>query len=330
MKGLNLRSFRHDLHKTKFDHDDPVAAINWETRLDPFMHELGQIYNLPFDFKNTYRQLSLESLANFSFDEFCKLVHSSEFMMSNCVESLFKTKAQYEIVRKIRSSLWRWGCNRGTWNEIVDAYDNIRNFSLGDLDNFEVRLDYSTSYNECGWSKYARIFIDGVFAFYLYHKNQHVLTIGFSIAGDRKVLIQQVQSPQQKNNRGLYKLPRNRMEFVIGLFAKNFPGYKLYSIEGGSLIENIINNYQKVVQGIKDSFVYCLKHSPSESNLQRLSSDQRVYEQKIADLKGRMPKISEFYSDVGKFKLGAKPLVINKLRHRPVLKTVRKQASLFS
>src|SRR5581483_4269851 len=127
------------------------------------------------------------------------------------------------------------------WNEVVDAYNALRSFSVMPEKGFELLLDHSTYYNEYGWSHYNRLYLDGVFGYLLLYKGEHVLTIGFSIMGGKRLLIQQVQAPARKGNRALYRLPHNRVEFVIELFERHFEGYELSLVTGESLVEKTLS-----------------------------------------------------------------------------------------
>jgi hypothetical protein len=205
MKGIHLRSLSGELHSVKKKHEkNPVLAIQGvPEKLGHWYEELRENWS-DFTFIKQYHDLSLGQLRGFSFDELCKLDYSSTFMMDESVRKLFETDVRYEVVRKIRSSMWRWGMGRGTWSEMVDTYNNIRNFTFLDDPDFEIRLDYTTGRNECGFSKFTRTYLDGVFGLLVYFKNKHVLTIGFSVTEKKQVLIQQIQSKNRKGNRYLY------------------------------------------------------------------------------------------------------------------------------
>jgi hypothetical protein len=182
-------------------------------------------------FLSVYRHLPAEAFSRLTFDQICKLRHSSDTMMDNSVEEMFKKDPRYLVIQKIRSSLWRWGSSRGAWNEIVDAYDGLRRFDLG-LKGFDIVLDHTTGHNERGYSEHARTFLDGVFGFMVRHNGQHVMMIGFSFAGDGRLLLQQVQSVRQKGNRWLYEFPQRRVEFVIDSLRAAFPEHRVLVVDG--------------------------------------------------------------------------------------------------
>ncbi len=316
MKGLELQLFKLDLHKVEPDSKKPAETIDWSPKIEPFTNQMARIYTMPFDFEKEYHRLYPEFLVNFSFDELCKLKYSTIIYMDQ-LKHLFEKEPQYEIFEKIKSSMWRWGCGSGTWNEIVDAYDNIRHFSLGNLPDFEIRLVYTTGCNERGWAKDVDIYLDGVFGFLLYHKGKHVLTIGFSIMEERRLLIQQVQSSQRTGNRSLFKLPSNRMEFVIDLFTKNFPGYELYVIDGNFFAEKYLSGYRERLENNKKKLVTKASHY-SESYLETIEEECSKLEAQIANIESRKSKIVEFYRNTGRFKLGRKILSPLSIKHRPV------------
>ena len=320
MKGLCLRSLKLDLCKIDPDFDDPVSTIvDWKEKLGSWADKLAEWIGCESDLVKKYHRWPLDAFAGFSFDELCKFKYSTIFTMGHGVDELFETRAQYEIVRKIKNSMWRWGSSAGTWNEVVDAYDNLRHFMFLDDRNFELRLDYSTYVNQCGYAKYSRIYIDGVFAFLVYYKRKHVMTLGFSILDGRRVLIQQVQSSTCFGNRYLFKLPENRLEFVVDLFRKNFPGYGLYVVDGGSLVEKTLSQYREGyarVQGIYAQI--CEDPECSKKYLGDLSTEKEMFWKKITHLYSDKERLKAFYGNTGRYTLGSVPITIFDLSHYPV------------
>lgn len=328
MKGLHLRSLTGELHAVEPEHNvKPVLSIQEvDTKLGAWQGYLYERWGDHFSFLNEYHRLPLKALGGFSFDELCKLKYSTDIMMDESVNKLFETCPRHEVVRKITSSMWRWGFTRGTWNGLVATYDNIRNFTFLDDPNFEIRLDHTTYYNECGWSKYKRIFLDGVFAFLVYYKGTHVLTIGFSIPEDNKLLIQQVQSAKRAGNRFLYRLPANRIEFVIELFQKNFPGYCIRVVDGASLAKKTLESYASGVHVLQercdryrkeletDKADACIKEWLRTSELEKTE-----LKSKIAQLKADKSRLASFYGNAGRFALGPAANQINGLNHCDVL-----------
>lgn len=318
MKGLDLNTFKFNLTRLKHDSVNPSQGIKWRAKLAPFMNHLSHYYRMPFDFQDHYWDLRFEHFANFTFDEICRIKHSRAICMHDSVEKLFDKEPQYAIIGKIKGSMWRWGLNEGSWNEIVDAYNGIRNFSLGDFPGFEIRLDYTTGRNERGYSTFARLFLDGVFAYLLYYKGQHVLTIGFSITAGRKILIQQVQSAMRAKNRSLYKLPSNRLEFVLELFSRNFPNHELFVVDGKSLTAKIKSNYENRLSDNHKT----LSEKPirlEEKTLSRIREECQILKDKILHLESRQKDIAKFYRNTGKFRLGRESLIMNKTKHQPAV-----------
>src|SRR3546814_1923886 len=63
--------------------------------------------------------------------------------------------------------------------------------------------------------KHSRTPLDGVFAYLVQYKGEHVMTLGFSLINDRQILLQQVQLKNRTGNRWLFRFPENRLEFII-------------------------------------------------------------------------------------------------------------------
>ncbi len=324
MKGVELRTLTETLHPVEARYiEKPCHTISKEriaecvpiAELEYFTQNL-----VTTNFFKEYHRYPLRMLEKFTFDELCKLRYSSSIMMHDSVRKLFKTDAQYEVVRKISSSMWRWGMNSGIWNEVVTAYNNLRGFTIN-LPDFEIRLDYTTWYNECGYSKYSCTFLDGVFAYLVYYKQKHVMTIGFSIIGGKGVLIQQAQSTQRKGNRFLYKLPTNRMEFVVDLFMQHFPDYKLYMVDGSELADQSLNSYRRELSRLTEwvKTHRDLYNDPDSKyfdreSLKRHQDEQEEYRKCIRHLEGDRSRLKSFYRNVGKYHLST-TINVNGLTH---------------
>src|SRR3546814_4012996 len=82
--------------------------------------------------------------------------------------------------------------------------------------------------------KHSRTPLDGVFAYLVQYKGEHVMTLGFSIINDRQILLQQVQLKNRTGNRWLFRFPENRLEFIIDKFRSAFRGYRIHIVDGKS------------------------------------------------------------------------------------------------
>lgn len=310
MKGLSLRSLSGELHRVAPEFElEPVMAIQEvERKLGAWGHRFQEEFEREFSLPVDGHRLPLQAFEGFSFDELCKIRYSSGTMMDSSVDNLFQKNARYEVVRKIQNSMWRWDISKGTWNEIVDAYNCIRNFSLN-LEGFEIRLDHATYFNEYGSAKYSRVFLDGTFAYLIYYKRRHVLTVGFSLLSNRRLLIQQVQSATQTGNRGLYKLPSNRLEFFIEQFAAQFPGYSLAIIDGKCLVEKTLADYKRSLERIK-----------RREGISSTGLDAMKFQKKVRHLKDDSNRLIGFYSNTGRF-LRCEPFTKLGLRHHHLVAT---------
>lgn len=312
----------HKAHK-------PVETIkDTDGKLGAHRRAILEDYFDQFDFMRDCYKLNLPALAGFSFDELCKLKYSTIFCMHKSVVDLFEASPPHELVRKIQNSMWRWSYSRGTWNEVVDAYEHIRSFAFSGGADFQIRLDHTTYHNQFGYSKYARIFVDGVFAFLAYYRGEHVMTIGFSLLSGKRLLIQQVQSAKARGNRYLFRLPRNRVEFVIGLFAQNFPGYRLFMVDGGMLAEKTLRDYREGLRSARESakrergFAEKARDDEAKSSCERYAKrkeeDALILADKIAHLEHDRSRLAAFYRETGRFALSPKTEVVFGLAHYQV------------
>ncbi|MES2966536.1 MAG: hypothetical protein V4668_01965 [Patescibacteria group bacterium] len=322
MKGLHIKSLSKKLNKVNNEcAANPAITIeNVTEKLARLASNINSHFH-SFNFLDDYRKLPLYACKDFTFEDVCKMRFSTTIMMDSSVEKLFDTIPNHEVVRKIQSSWWRWGVGKGTWNELVDVYNGIRSFSLGLPPEFELRLDYTTGYNQFGYSKYARTFIDGVFAFLVYHRQKHVMTVSFSVMENRRLLIQQVQLTNPSGNRWLYQLPTARLEFIITAFERSFPNYTLYMIDGASLVNKTLADYQSCINRVQDWLERnevvpegITSATRRHDKLNELAEVTDGYEH----LKDDLPRIAQLYAQCGKYAL-SKQLVVNQMIHRELV-----------
>ena len=255
--GVPLCTYKERIHHVPEGVLPSRTIDDYLARLAPFHAEMEVVarqYDVFDPFKHCSR-LPQEFYERCTFEELCKIYGSSIFQLTRPQYELFQNDPEYSLVRKIASSLWRWGCGcrEDEWNTIVDTHNGIRNFSFG-LPEFEVTLTYTTGYNECGSSEHdRRIFLDGVFGFMVHYRGLHVMTIGFSIAQGRRLLLTQVQMKTEKGNRFLYKLPMPYVEYAIMLMEKFFPTLTLYLVDGDSVVAKYLPQYETSLKFLFES-----------------------------------------------------------------------------
>lgn len=202
-----------------------------------------------FDWDKMKSSLNKEYFSEFNFDELAKVWYSSSVMLR--ISEIFRASCDgspapsHWLVGKIVSSMWRWGCDHEQWNDVVDFYDAIRRFDFG-LPDFDVVLDHTTWCNDRGWSEYSRTYLDGALAYLIRYKGEHVLTLGFSVSGRKRVLVSQCQLKRKKGNRWLYKLPSNHLDYALARLAAAFPysdQFGLYLTDGVSIAKRTATNY---------------------------------------------------------------------------------------
>lgn len=333
MNGIELSSLTEDLHKVSLGNNQTpgVEIVDAEKRLSDWIKSIGESkYYEDDNLLDIVHRLPSKAFGEFTFDELCKFKHSlhdSCTSMSSSVEELFNDIPQYEVIRKINSSMWRWGYEVGTWNEVVDTYDSLRNFSLNFGPDFDIRLDYTTWYNQYGRSKYSRTYLDGIFAFLVYYKKKHVMTIGFSVIKGKRLLLQQVQLVKRFGNRFLYKLPKNYLEFVLDQFKTHFPHHQLFIVDGCSLIRKTIIGYMIPLKRERRKcaeYLECIiKAKDTESRklfiglYDRCLTVSHALEEDVVHLIRDRSRIKSFYNNVGKFTLGY-PMHVSGLKHHQI------------
>lgn len=250
MIGIPLSTYKGILRHIPPGVRPTRTIIDYEKRLLPFAGEINECASRypsgifdPYYHCNAFPQ---EFYRLCTFEELSKIYVSSpcRFPAPQC--KLFDEDFQYRIVEKIRSSIWRWGGGdvAEEWNTLVHAYDGIRNFSF-ELPEFVVTLNYTRGCNPRGWSELdAGLYLDGAFGFMIHYRGIHVMTIGFAFARGQKLLITQVQLRKPKGNRFLYKLPMGRVAYIIALMKRYFSNFRIYLVDGGSLLRDYISQYE--------------------------------------------------------------------------------------
>ena len=100
-------------------------------------------------------QMSMRKMVQgFSASEICMMEHSSFFLKSNEFELALRSEIAPLIVERIRLSAWHNHASILGWDEMVQVYNSLRQFSVG-LESFTAAFDHTRSCNpkgSCGLS----------------------------------------------------------------------------------------------------------------------------------------------------------------------------------
>ena len=241
-----------------------------------------------------------------------KAMHSVHYCIDGNVEREICQDPGFDLVRKIRNSIWQWGFSRAKWNEIVDAWNGIRSFDLG-VPGFETTLDYTTGYNEMGWSRDARTYLDGIFGLLVHWKGEHVLTIGFSFAGNRRLLLQQVQAVRPTGNRWMFRLPANRMGFIVDRLMAAFPRHGVLVGDGADYTGRSLESYKDGLTTLLERYERSKERAPKDAAelLERIEALRG----KITRLEADRPRIIAAYRDLGRYTLTDDVFSTRSMRH---------------
>lgn len=194
-------------------------------------------------------------LKYFTFEDIVRAIYVDSYFFDDTVRREIKKNPQFRIFQKIKTSFWRWGQNAdaSTWNTAVSMYEDLVSFSIDEKD-FAVTLDWTTGNNEKGGAESQRIFLDGVFGYYVHYKGEHVMTIGFSCTDKGELLVHQIQLVKSKGNRFLYKLPMHYFNWSMLHIQKHFRNRHVYFVDGESLANSIVNSYQSGVERYREMY----------------------------------------------------------------------------
>lgn len=305
MEGVPLTTYVACLTKVPVHlNQNPVRAFDVLGRMGPHVRAYYRARFGDGDAHGQLHDLPAKAFARLDADAVAKALHSVRCAMPSDAERVLKANPTVALAMKIRSSMWRWGLRRAAWNEIVDAYDGMRSFDAG-VPGLEVTLDHTTWLNPNGWSEHSRTFLDGVFGFLLHWKGKHVMTIGFSISGGRRLLLQQVQLTERAGNRWLFKLPTGRLEFVIDRLRAAFPRHRIHVACGEDIVDRNLESYRRGVAARRTSIERSQVRPAAETKQTTLEHAEAVAKieelhAKISHLEADRPRLAAFYRDAGR------------------------------
>lgn len=293
-----------------------LADILTPKQLDA-LHAYSQAYFGTTDIPSILHNLPAAFYGRLSANHAAQAMLSVRYSIGCDAEREIEKDPVLRVVRKISSSQWRWGHADRDWNDIVSAYRGIAAFDLG-IDGFEVRLDHTTGYNEKGRSEHAGIFLDGVFGFLVHWKGKHVMTIGFSISKGR-VLLQQVQAVSRTGNRWMFRMPANRMEFVIDRLSAAFPDREILIGDGSDYAGRSLSEYRSGLEDVEGDLASIRKRiaegrGDSDGELARREEQRAKLSEKIEGLRSDMARIDALYRETGRWTRG-KVFKANGMRH---------------
>lgn len=313
MIGMPLNTYRETLRKVPVHLSlRPSAACKAAERIGPHAQAyIEAYYGTDCKFDEISHRLPLRAFSRLSFDEKAKVRFSSKYAISSKEEDEYNQDPSQELLYKIKSSMWRWGYSKPHWNQMVDAYEAIRSFDLG-IPGLDVTLDHTQWFHHKGPAKYSESYLDGVFAYLVHYKGEHVMTIGFSIMGARRLLLQQVQLTKRTGNRWLFRMPANRIEHIIGRLMAAFPRHTIMIADGGDIAEKNLREYRsgrtKAVEDEKRYKERLKKAVGARDDLLKYIAKARAkaieMREKIAHLEADKPRLASFYADTGRYRRG--------------------------
>jgi hypothetical protein len=332
MKGFPLSYYPEGLAEIAPNANSAWTVRDLKKKLEPYRKYVEAWRDWPSsrqDFIDLCGELPRQCLLGLSFEDLTKIYWSRFIKMEHSVCKMFEQRAEYELVRKLNNSMWHWGCGCGGrsgkgWNTMVRAYHAIRQFDFG-LSGFTARLDYTTHCNPVGYTKCSRSYLDGVFGFLVYHGDVHVLTIGFSVASDDRLLVTQVQLAKQKGNRFLYKLPHDYVDHVLIQLSLAFRNFEIFLIDGESLGDNLLEQYRNGLRESRHELRKLRKYPESDTKeqLRRITrAIERYRECKKNTILCRVAgiRMERIYSGLRVHKkVLDRPLVMRKLLFHPVI-----------
>lgn len=285
--GIDLATYATELSHVAPEHDQkPVRSFDVASLLGDRVYDYLDAFFQSRDLEKVGNGLPARGFAGLNLDQAAKTIASFDHEQEAPLIDEMHAEPALHLLHKIRLSAWGWSHEKIGWNETVDAYDGIRSFDLG-IDGLTTTLDHTVWRHKQGKSEHARMFLDGVFGFLIHHRGEHVMTIGFSIASKRRLLVQQVQLTSRTGNRWLFKLPGNRMELILDRMRAAFPAHTIMVADGASVADRMLEQYRKALTDVE------------------IATDEAravALEAKITHLEADRPRLVRFYGDLGRFR----------------------------
>lgn len=318
-RGLPLSILSGELHLVP-EHmsGDPIASFDGLTAIGRLGRAYMKAHGGPRPFKEGCRVLPLMVLERLGFDRLCKTNFAGGHL-HDTVRDLFRgghlsQVGPHRLVERISSSMRRWGWGDPDWNAVADAWRGLKAFDLG-VPGFEVEIDHVHTSAPRGWSIHSATYLDGALAFLVRWRDRHVMTIGFSFASGRRLLVQQIQTKSRTGNRWMFRFPRNRVEHVLDRFAAAFPDWDLHLVDGASLAAGTLSAYRRAIAKSRAACAMhrdTMRHSGCEEmrsaarkwRLEEIA-ERRDVRQRIAHLAVDAPRIETLYAGSGRWVRGA-------------------------
>ncbi len=221
------------------------------------LHDCIRDSNFNYDFYSNV----FNYLYNFSTEELGKLFYNASLSSMARDSFLQENNPTLWILHKIANSYWRNGMRSDNWNQVVDSYESLRTFDLG-IKDFTVKLDTSSGYNDKGYSRFNRIYLDGMLSYAIYYKGKLVLNVSFCFTQNDKgvnvIQVRQIQCVNKKGNRWIYKMS-NYVETILYKFVQHFTNHKVLLLKPDILINQLNEGYQTALINSKESLESCDK-----------------------------------------------------------------------
>lgn len=274
------------------------------------------------DLAEAARDMPLVAFHAYSRDQLCKLRFGLRRRLSAEVETHLAEDAATRLLHKIESSAWKWGLTQLGWNEALDALDGIRGFDLG-VEGLSVTLDHTPHTAPSGWSEHSQTYLDGVFALLVHHRGQHVMTIGFSITGGHRLLLQQIQLKRPRGNRWLFSLPANRVEFVVDRLRAAFPRHRILVADAADVGRLSLGMYGRTHADAAATVELCERRLADgvgdvavlEAEIASQTARRDDFAGRIERLRADMPRLSALYADAGRHARTGRTLRLHQVTH---------------
>lgn len=228
----------HGIVRDDIYHELDMASSDFKNKLFSYIGSLNDTQTKQYLKRFTLEEITMMDLSNMwsnrDLDEFIDGIPSLKLM------------------KKIKLSNWHTRFHTFGWSAIKKLHHKITSINLGLGEDFEIRLDWTTGCNKCGYSEFTRTFLDGELAYVIYHKDEHVLTLSFDTytSGDKVcVRFNQLQAVKRKGNRCLFKINKgNYFSYLLEKFHNHFADIEVHQLDPMVTINKSLETYKNSVE----------------------------------------------------------------------------------
>jgi hypothetical protein len=215
---------------------DPSGRLSSDPKFQEWLADMG--YTKPFNWEEYGHRVPMDLLERvFTFQEMVQL-WCEQFISGDLDDFLHE---RHPFIAKVHNSEWRFGAGKDY--EVLARHLQGLMALCTKEPGFEIRLTWTRGCNEQGWSVHLwDLYLDAPIGILLYHKGEHILTVGVA-PSKHGVFVSQVQLRKAHKNRWLYHIRTPYLDWVLQRLAEAFTQDPLWLVTGETAVMAVRKAY---------------------------------------------------------------------------------------